>query len=146
MGLIFALLLIVAGALGAASLIVQKQPNARDLIAKIVPFQGIIGIILLLWSLLNLIRVLPYLGALFQFASLTGILVLLVLLVGIALGFLLGFGLINHYVLSKNADAAKGGTAMQSKLATFQIPLGILGIVLGIWMLISVISSPFGMM
>lgn len=146
MALVFTLLLIVAGLLGASSLIIQKQPNARDVIAKIVPFQGIIGIILLLWALLNLIRVLPYLGAIFQYAFITGLLMLLVLLVAIALGFLLGFGLINHYVLSKNAEAAKGGSAMQSKLVTFQVPLGILAILLGIWMLISVLSSPFGMM
>lgn len=146
MAVIFVLLLIVAGALGASSLIISKQPNARDVFAKIVPFQGIIGIVLMLWALLNLIRVLPYLGLIFQFSALTGFLMLLVLIVSIALGFLLGYGLINHYVLSKNADAAKGGSAMQSKLATFQVPLGILAILLGIWMLISVVSSPFGMM
>lgn len=142
MGLIFVLLLIVAGALGAASLIASKQPNAGEVIAKLVPFQGIIGIILLLWSLIQLIRVLPYIGLLLQFSAITGILVLVVLIVGIILGFLLGYGLINQYVLSKNAGAAASGNAMQMKLAKFQVPLGILAILLGIWMLISYLSSP----
>ncbi len=145
MGLIFVLLFIVAGALGAASLIAQKQPNAGEVLAKLVPFQGIIGIILLLWSLISLIRVLPYLGLIFQFAALTGILLVIVLLVGIILGFLLGYGLINQYVLSKNAGAAASGNAMQMKLAKFQVPLGIIAILLGIWMLISLLSSPFPM-
>ena len=145
MGLIFVLLFIVAGVLGAASLIAQKQPNAGEVLAKLVPFQGIIGIIVLLWSLISLIRILPYLGLLLQYAAITGILVLVVLIVGIVLGFLLGYGLINQYVLSKNADAARGGNAMQMKLAKFQVPLGILAILLGLWMLVSVISSPVPM-
>jgi hypothetical protein len=143
MGLLFTLLLIVAGVLGAAALIVQKQPNARDVIAKLVPFQGIIGIILLIWSLIMLIRILPYLGLILQFAALTGILALLTLLVGIALGFLLGYGLINQYVLSKNAGAARSGDTVKMSLAKYQGPLGIVAILLGLWMLISVLSSPF---
>jgi len=142
MGLIFVLLFIVAGALGAASLIAKKQANAGEVLAKLVPFQGIIGIILLLWSLISLIRILPYIGLLLQFAAITGILVLVALIVGIALGFLLGYGLINQYVLSKNAGAASSGNAMQMKLAKFQVPLGIIAILLGLWMLVSVMSSP----
>lgn len=136
MGVVFALLLIVAGLLAAASLIIQKQPNARDLIAKIVPFQGIIGIILLLWALINLIRVISYLSLIFQFFPLTGILLVVTLLVSIALGFLLGYGLIAQYAL-KNTGAAGGGESALSKLTPIQVPLGILGVVLGIWMLVS---------
>jgi hypothetical protein len=141
MGLLFALLLIAAGVLGAAALIVQKQPNAREAIAKLVPYQGIIGIILLVWALIVfLFRIVPALGLLLQFFPLTGILVILTFLVAIALGFLLGYGLIAQYALSKSADAARGGEAMKMKLAKFQGPLGIAGIALGVWMLISSLS------
>ena len=133
---LFPLLLIVAGVLAASSLIIQKQPNAKDLIAKIVPFQGIIGIILLLWGLINLIRIISYLSLIFQFAPLTGLLALVTLLVSIALGFLLGYGLIAQYAL-KNTSAAGSGESALAKLMPIQVPLGILGIVLGIWMLIS---------
>ena len=138
MGLLFALLLIVAGVLAASSLIVSKQPNAREMIAKIVPYQGIIGIILLIWALIVFVfNVLPYLGAFMQ--SLWGLLLLLAFLVAIALGFLLGYGLIKQYALSKSADAARGGDAMQMKLAKLQGPLGLIGIVLGLWMLVNVL-------
>jgi hypothetical protein len=143
MALLFALLLIVAGVLGAAALIIKNKPDARELIAKLVPFQGIIGIILLIWSLIMLIRILPYLGAIMQLAPLSALIAIVTLVVAIALGFLLGYGLINQYVLSKNAGAAAGGAGVQAKLATFQGPLGIVAIVLGLWMLISVISSPY---
>lgn len=134
--MLFALLLIVAGLLAAASLIIQKQPNAKDLIAKIVPFQGIIGIVLLLWGLINLIRVLPYLGTLFNYVPLSALLAVVTLLVSIALGFLLGYGLIAQYAL-KNTSAAGSGESALAKLTPIQIPLGLLGIGLGLWMLIA---------
>jgi hypothetical protein len=145
MGVLFALLLIVAGVLAAAALIIKNQPNARDLIAKLVPFQGIIGIILMLWALVILLfNVLPNLGAYFQLVPLRALLLVLTLLVSIGLGFLLGYGLIAQYALSKNAGASSGGEAARMKLAPIQGPMGILGIILGIWMLVNALS--WGMM
>ena len=141
MGLLFTLLLIVGGVLGAAALIIQKRPDAREMIAKLVPFQGIIGIALLILSLIFLIRILGVLGYMFQ--SLVGLLLLLSILVGIALGFLLGYGLINQYVLSKNAGAAASGAGVQASLGKYQGPLGIVAIVLGVWMLITALTSPY---
>lgn len=140
---VFAILLIVAGVLAAASLIIKNQPNAGDLIAKLVPFQGIIGIILLIWSLIELIRVLPNLSLLFQFVPIRALLLIVTLLVSIALGFLLGYGLIAQYALSKNAGAASGGEAARMKLAPIQGPLGIVGIILGLWLLLSFVTSGF---
>jgi len=141
MGLLFALLLIVAGVLAASSLIIAKQPNAGEVLAKLTPYQGIIGIILLIWALIVLIfRILPGIGLLLQFFPVTGIILIVTFLVAIGLGFLLGYGLIAQYALSKNAGAAQGGQAMQMKLAKFQGPLGILGIGLGIYILIAALS------
>lgn len=144
MSLLFALLLIVAGVLAASSLIIAKQPNARDVIAKIVPFQGIIGIVLLIWALVVFIfYFLPIFGPLMQLVPLRAILALVTFLTAIGLGFLLGYGLIAQYVLNKNAGTARGGETMHLKLARFQGPLGILGIVLGLWLLI--VSLSWGM-
>ena len=142
--LLLALLLIVAGALAAASLIVQKQPNARDALAKLVPFQGIIGIILLLWGLWQLIDLLRYFGLLMQFFPITAIAYLAAVLVAIGLGILLGYGLIQQYVLSKNADASRSGEAVRAKLSGIQIPLGIAGIGLGIWLIVLYMSFRSG--
>lgn len=141
MGLLFALLLIVAGVLAAASLIIAKQPNAREVIGKLIPFQGIIGLILLIWSLVVLIfYVLPIIGPLMSYFPLRGLLVIVTFLVAIGLGFLLGYGLIKKYALGKSAEASRGGDAMLIKLAKIQGPLGLLGIVLGLWMLIAALS------
>jgi hypothetical protein len=135
--LLLALLLIVGGALAAAPLIVSKQPNAQEAINKLVPYQGIIGIILLLWGLFVLLfRLLSVLGLLLQFAPLTGIGMLLACLVAIALGILLGYALLSKYALSKNADAARSGEMVRAKLTGIQIPLGIAGIATGLWALL----------
>jgi hypothetical protein len=134
--LLLGILLIAAGILAAASLIVAKQPNAQEMISKLVPFQGIIGIILLLFGLYFLFAwVFPGLGILSYF-PLTGIAWLASTLVAIALGILLGYGLISQYALSKNADAARSGEAVRAKLTTYQVPLGIAGIALGIWLIL----------
>jgi hypothetical protein len=145
MGLLFALLLIVAGVLAASALIIKNQPNARDLIAKIVPFQGIIGIVLLLFGIYWLLFwILPYLGVMMRYSPIWGLVALASCLVAIILGFLLGYGLLSQYLLSKNADAARSGEAMRLKLAGIQGPVGLVGIVLGIWMLINSLSwAPF---
>ena len=141
MGLLFALLLIVAGILAASALIIKNQPNARDLIAKLVPFQGIIGIVLLLFGIYWLLFwILPYLGGIMRYAPITGLMALVACLVAIGLGFLLGYGLISQYLLSKNADAARSGEAMRLKLAGIQGPIGLVAIILGIWMLIGALS------
>ncbi|MBD0325918.1 MAG: hypothetical protein ICV68_05775 [Pyrinomonadaceae bacterium] len=141
---LFALLLIVAGILAASALIIKNQPNAGDLIGKLVPFQGIIGVILMIWALVMLLfDLLPNLSLLFQFFPIRALLWLITLLVAIALGFLLGYGLIAQYALNKNAGAASGGEAARLKLAPIQGPLGIVGILLGLWMLFSFLSARF---
>ena len=47
-------------------------------------------------------------------------------------GFLLGFGLITHYVLSRNEQAKEKGSAIQAKLVTIPAPLGLLSIIMGV--------------
>ena len=136
------ILLILAGILAAASLIVQKQPNAGEMIKKLVPFQGIIGIILLLWGLYALLfLILPYIGLIMQFFPIRGLAAIGAALVAIALGIILGYGLISQYALSKNADAARSGEAVRAKLTSVQVPLGIAGIVLGLWALVSFMGA-----
>jgi hypothetical protein len=134
--MLLALLLIIAGALAIPSMIAKKQPNAGEALAKLVPFQGIIGIILLLWGLFELISALlsGYFGAFLMTGW--GLVFLLSILDAIALGALLGYGLIAKYALSGNAEAARGGATVHAKLATVQVPLGIAGIVLGILLII----------
>jgi hypothetical protein len=134
--LIVGIALIICGVLAAASLIVQKQPNAKELIDKLVPIQGWIGIIVCLWGLWNLIQCLLHVS----YMSLVPVFYLTwlaVSLVAFGLGFLLGFGLISKYMLSSSPQALAKGEQLRAKLATIQIPLGLVAIGLGLWGVIS---------
>ena len=54
-----------------------------------------------------------------------------------ALGFLLGFALITKYALSKSPEAMAKGELLRLKLVSIQIPLGLIGIGVGLWCLIA---------
>jgi hypothetical protein len=135
MDLLWSICLILCGCLAASTLIAKKQPNAKELIDKLVPIQGYLGLITLvlgLWALINLLMNV----SLVHLVPLRYLVSLAMSICMIALGFLLGFGLINQFALSKNPEAAAKGAAMQLKIATYQIPLGVLGIILGVWVLV----------
>ncbi len=136
MGLITALALIVCGVLAAASLIGKMQPDSQRFIDKLVPYQGWIGFIVCLWGAwtiisavlhLNLLHIVPIWWATFLA---TGVL-------EFGLGFLLGFGLLTKYLLSKNEEAMAKGQMLRAKLANVQIPMGLIGIGLGVWCLVA---------
>ena len=125
----FPILTIVGGVLTASPLIVSKKPNAAELFARIAPYQGFLGVGVLALGILWLVRWMPNIGA--SFATLDGMLVLLMILANIVLGFLLGFGLLSR-VLAKNETAKAKGEALFAKLTTVQIPLGIGAAALGV--------------
>ncbi len=136
MGLLTAIALIVCGVLAASSVIVKSRPDAQQMIDKLVPYQGWIGFVVCLvglwtviWTFLNmtLLHVLP---VLWLTIIATG-------LVEFGLGFLLGFGLLSKYLLSKSPAAMARGVELRAKLASIQIPLGLVGIGLGVWCLIA---------
>jgi hypothetical protein len=135
MWIVTVLLLLAAGILGASNLIISKKPNAKELIDKLTPFAGIIGIVLLIWGIFDLYHVLrltSYIGN----APIYWTIFLITALVELGLGFLLGYGLISKYVLSKNAEAAAKGEQVRAKLAIYQIPMGVTAIVISILYLI----------
>ena len=124
------LITIAGGILAASALIIGRKPNAKAIIDKIAPYQGWIGIVMSfwgVWAVLDCVRHLSVLSTspLFWTFWLTqGIADLLV-------GFLLGFGLITKYTLSKNAAAEARGQALRLKLAPYQGALGVFAIVMG---------------
>ena len=50
MGLVSGLWLAVLGILGASNLIIARKPDAKELIAKLAPYQGWIGAVSALWG------------------------------------------------------------------------------------------------
>ena len=127
MWVITSLVLLCGGVLGAASLIVAKKPNAKELIEKLVPYQGVIGVVMLLWGLWDLVHLFKLIGNI-PFSS--WLLFLVTTATQLGLGFLLGYGLISHYVLSRSVAAMARGENLRARLAGYQGILGIIAILL----------------
>jgi len=121
---------ILGGLLAASGFIVQRRPDAQQVIDKLAPYQGWIGVTMFVWGIneiLGVLRSTSLIGTnLFTwvFWAASGVSDLLV-------GFLLGFGLITHYVLSRNEQAKEKGAAIKEKLVAIQAPLGLVSMVLG---------------
>ncbi|MCC6996522.1 MAG: hypothetical protein IT370_18060 [Deltaproteobacteria bacterium] len=143
------MLCLIGGALAAASFIVAKKPDAKKAMDKIAPYQGIIGVIALIWGLYDTYFWLlgtegSFVRKIFTsgFPGIPGKYKLLgysmywVGILQILLGVLLGYGLIASKVGGKNPEMAAKGEAMQKKLAGIQTPLGFVAIITGaIWLL-----------
>ncbi len=130
------IVLIALSLLAVPSLVLSRKPDAKELLDKIKPYQGWIGLVACIWGLWGIISMLLSLRLLARspiwWISATGGAVLTALL-----GFILGYGLINKLILSKNEEAKQKGKEMLAKLAPVEGTLGIIGIFLGIWLIIT---------
>lgn len=133
------ILLILLGILAVPSLLLSRRPDAKDLLDKITPYQGWIGVVFCIVGLLAVIRGLFNLNVLFYF-PIYGLLFMAVAVVMTLLGFILGYSLIQKYALSKNATANEKGVQVLEKIRPMQGKLGILAIILGIVLIILSIS------
>lgn len=134
--MIYGITLIILGLLAIPSLLLDKKPDAKEWFDKIAPYQGWIGVVFAIWGLWGIISCFLSIGLLTSW-PIYWITWLLVSVVEFVLGFILGYGLIVKYALSKNEQAAQKGEQLLAKLIPWQGKLGIVAIVLGIWMIIS---------
>jgi len=133
--MIYGIALILLSLLAIPSLILSKRPDAKQVLDQIAPYQGWIGLVFCVWGLwvlfrailaLKLLAIAPFwwlswvIGGLLQFL----------------LGFLLGYPVINQFLLSKNADAKEKGEQLMAKIRPIQEKLGLAGIAFGIWMIL----------
>ena len=124
------LITIIGGILAASGFSIKRSPNAQQLIDKLTPYQGWIGIVMFgwgVWETLHSVLGISLLGS----HPLTWVFWLLSGVADLLVGFLLGFGLITHYALSKNPQAMARGSQIRAKLVGIQAPLGLLAIVMG---------------
>jgi hypothetical protein len=109
----------------------MKQ-NAKELIDKLVPYQGWIGAVMFFWGIWETIAVVGNLSHIADIGMLTFVFEALVAVADLLVGFLLAFGLITKYAMGGNQMALEKGQLIRGKLATVQIPLGFLAIVMGV--------------
>lgn len=126
-------LLFALGVLALAAQIVQKKPNAAELLGKLSKASGVIGIIAVLWGVYDLISTLSHISWIARASILLLITVLAIEAVFIVLGFIFGYALVASLL---NEQARQKGEAMRQKLMGFQTLLGYASLVLCAWLLL----------
>jgi hypothetical protein len=123
--------IIVAIALGAfilAPRFLGENEDATAALEKVSPFQGIIGLIVVVFALLAFGSLI---GAISMY-DLFRISLMLTIFDILALGFVLGYGLISEQVLSKSENASTKGTELNDRLQPRQELLGMAAIGLAV--------------
>ena len=131
MWMITILVLLAGGLLGASSIIIGKRPDAKQLIDKLLPYHGIIGVVMLLWGLRDAFQLLRSLSVIGH-VTLGWLVFLVTTLTELGLGFLLGYGLIVKYVLGNHPQAVAKAEQVRAKLRAYQGPLGVTAIILAV--------------
>ncbi|AKF10789.1 hypothetical protein DB32_007938 [Sandaracinus amylolyticus] len=131
----------VLGVLGAASLIIARRPDAKDAIAKLAPYQGWIGAISALWGVWGVISSVLNIGWMTTF-PIYWFTFLADSLLSVALGLLLGVGVLKTFIKDATAQAKMDQTI--AKLAPFQGTMGLVAIGVGVWMILASILFAAG--
>lgn len=135
MGLGAGVWLFVLGVLGAANLIIARKPEAKELIAKISPYQGWIGFISMFWGVWGIIYSVLTLGTWLKLYPVWWITWLAASVIQLLLGTLLGVGTFKSFV--KQEQAVKKVDQMVEKLSPYQGTLGLVAMGLGVWTIIA---------
>jgi hypothetical protein len=128
---------ILGGLLAASGFIMARKPDAKQLLDKIAPYQGIIGIWMFIDGIIN-VKELIHVGDYFKVWKMFAIMILILIPSMILVGFMLGFSLAAKYIFKGGGGGAaqEKAAGIQAKLATFSAPLGFLAILGGILFLL----------
>jgi hypothetical protein len=127
MDVINALLVIVGGTLAISGLIIANKPDAKQLIDKLVPFQALIGVAMIAFGVINLVRLLAYLTDLFRLNAMFALAVWCMLGTSIALGALFGMPQIVKWIPGESSAEQKA-LQLTQKVAPFQVILGLVAL------------------
>jgi hypothetical protein len=130
MGIVTFAALLVLGVVCASNLIIARKPDAKELIAKVAPYQGWIGAISALWGAWWLINWILHVGVMMTWPIL-GITWLANSILLLGLGLLCGIGVLKTFIKAPAATEKLDLTV--AKLAPYQGVLGLIGIGVAIW-------------
>lgn len=134
--MILGITLVLLGLLAVPSIVLSRKPNAKEIFEKVAPYQGWIGLAFAVIGLFGIVKCLLSMGAL-GITPLAWLIWLLTAVVETALGFILGYGLIQKYILSKSAEASEKGVRILLRLLPMQGTMGVIAIVIGILQIVS---------
>lgn len=114
---------VLGGLLGASGYIISQKPNAEELISRMAPYKGGIGVAMVIvgiWLGLKVVFMLDDLVA-----PISWLITTITAAINLSLGFLLGYDLISENLLERNEKAETKGLQIRKKLVGFQSKLGL---------------------
>lgn len=119
-----AIVLILGGILAVSALIVAKRPDAQNVIAKLTPWQTIIGIALIALGAINFVRIVPHISGQAFVKNLLVVAADLIICGGsVLLGAMLGMNQILEWIPSQQGKQKFYNLIQQ--VFVFQILLGL---------------------
>jgi hypothetical protein len=126
--LINIILAFLGGVLAAAALIISKKPDAKQYIDKLAAYQAIIGVGLIAVSVINFLRMLKYLGVLFDVVFLFALAFLAMVVAGFLLGALFGMPQIAKWIPG-DSPAEQKAVELSKKVTPYQVTLGVIAVI-----------------
>ena len=128
--IVFGLLACIAGALASANFVIEKLPNSKAYIEKMIPYQAIVGVIAMILSVLKLLDAFTmkadYFTLLIQFSCIASTAIV---------GFLLGFPMVQQFMANDESSKAKAEN-VRKKLSSYQVIAGLVALGTGAYLLI----------
>ncbi|MFT4661339.1 MAG: hypothetical protein ACI8XB_001614 [Patiriisocius sp.] len=123
-----AIVAIVGGLMASYSLIIAKRPETKEYLDKIRPYQEWLGVLLTIFGVRGILTIL------FQgLGSINGGIISLALFgAELVAGFLLAYPIISRLFLEKNETARNRAESMRATLLQYQVPAGVILIIMGI--------------
>ncbi len=126
-----ALTTIIGGVLAASGLIIARKPNAKEIINKLTPYQGWLGLCLLFWGVWGVLQCILNIGWI-KIVPLHYVMWLAANVANVGVGAILGFGLASKYLLRGSPVAISRGETLRAKLLPYQGTIGLFAIVVGV--------------
>ena len=127
---------IVSGLLAASNFVIERLPDAKDLIEKLSPYQAMIGLVSLILALLQLFNLF---GSNVNMVLLSRIVALGCVGATVVVGFLLSFPMINKFIAEQDetGNAKEKAEMMRKKLSPYQVTAGLVSMGTGAYLLVT---------
>lgn len=128
LAIVILVFLILGGIIALSGLIVAKKPNAAAIIEKLVPFQGLIGIVLFVLGIVYFFAMGPKaLGYTIKQNGFVGMIHVALIVVPLLMGFLYGMLLIASLIPGRTLSENRA-VALAEKLGMYTMLLGLVAI------------------
>lgn len=132
MAVLFFICLIVSGLIAISDYLSERSEKIKGIIDKIIPAQGIIGLVLGVVAIINLIKSF----AILEYSFKTWFVQFYIILLALLLATLLCFKLVSTLLFKDNDEKKEKADKIISKIQAFQTPLGWINLSNGILFLI----------